>query len=461
MAYSSKLTQILKPLIDAGSIIYEVGGPVRDYLLNTPPSDYDILCTKLSIDSIISLLQPYGKIAHVGKSFGILKFSPHQYQNYDIDIALPRTEISTGTGHSDFNVHFDKDLPVEVDLGRRDFTINAMALNICTGEIIDPYNGQADLKNKILRIVFDNAFLEDPLRLMRGIQFAARLGFTFDDNTWQSMITHSDLINTVSPERISLELVKLMHASKPSIGIDLMANSHLLTHILPDIHRIRGIKQDKQPGDDVYGHTMRVLDAAASDPFIDHKGNLELLFAALLHDIGKAKTARIDERSGRIAFFGHQIVSARLAKKWMKKIRLDSAGINLNEIETLVENHMFETKSYYSERAIRRFIAKIGKDLIFKLVDLRLSDNRGGKHPNSIKGVLNLRKRIHCELDKKPPFGPKDLAINGNDIMLAGINEGPQIGRILAQLVEIVLDDPTANSSKNLLAIVKKIADSH
>lgn len=445
----------LQALSKAGAEVYLVGGVVRDALLGRATTDSDYICRLLSVEQISNILAPLGKVNLVGQSFGVIKFAPFA-DEATVDIALPRKEISTGTGHRDFNVDFDPTLPLELDLGRRDFTINAMARNVLTQELIDPFHGQEDLKRKLIRVVFPRAFEEDPLRMLRAVQFAARFGFTLETNTFALMCKDAALIKTVSPERIIEELRKLMSAPKPSIGFRLMLETGLLQHVMPDLSALTGVSQDKLPNDNVFEHTMRVLDAARSDSELLEPGEINLMFAALLHDIGKPKTAQWLEDEKRMAYFGHQIVSARLARKWMQKMRVETIGVTPELVLNLVEQHMFETKAYFSERAIRRFIAKIGKDDILKLLDLRLADNRGGKYPNGIKGVQRLRKRIQEELEKKPPFGPKDLAISGHDIMAAGIPEGRMVGQILKDLVEVVLDEPEKNTREQLLELVAK-----
>ncbi len=453
------ISKYVEVLTKGGGELYEVGGPVRDRLMGKSIKDHDLLCRHLSMKRISALLAPYGKVAAVGKSFGVIKFSPHRGKKILIDIALPRRELSTGTGHRDFAIHFDPEIPVEDDLGRRDFTINAMAMSLADGKIIDPFDGRADLKKRILRIVFPKAFEEDPLRLVRAVQFAARFDLRIEEGTWNAMCESAHLISTVSGERIGMEIVKLMSAMEPSKGFDLMLDCGLLAHVLPELVAVKGIEQDKQPGDDVYGHTMRALDAARTDSAIEHKGDLEVMFATLLHDIGKSKTARFHPPSMRIVFFGHQIVSLKLARRVMERLKLSSMGIKTQNVLKLIENHMFETKASFTDRAIRRFVAKVGKDLVFKLLDVRLADNRGGKHPYGIKGVSRLRTRIREELSKKPPFGAKDLAINGKDLMKEGIPEGPAMGAVLSKLVEHVLDEPSHNNCEQLLALAKQIME--
>jgi len=449
----------IRAIIEAGAQVFEVGGTVRDRFLGHPGKDRDYLVRNLTINQLTSVLKPFGKVAVVGQMFGVVKFTPHQHPEQTIDLSLPRRERSTGIGHRDFDVDFDPQLPVEADLGRRDFTINAMALNVQTEELIDPFSGKKDLNEKILRQVFPNAFEEDPLRLLRAIQFAARFGLTIEKETWNSMKRRAELIKTVSAERITEEMRKLFLAHNPSQGFHLMIECGLLRHILPEVEAIKGIEQDKQPGEDVYDHTMRALDAARGDHAIQNRGNLELMFAVLLHDIGKAVTSRYHEPSKRIVFFGHQIASAKMARRILKRLKIETIGIDPKNVTRLIENHMFETKAFFSDKAIRRFINKVGKDHIFMLIDLRLADNRGGKHPQGIKGVEKLRQRIHEEIAKKPPFGPSDLAIDGHDIMTAGIPQGPMVGAVLKQLVEFVLDDPKLNTREQLLALVENLRE--
>jgi len=440
-----------KEILKSGGKIYEVGGAVRDRFLNRFHKDSDYIVTGIPIDELSKILKKFGNVAFVGKSFGVLKFTPSDEPGVIHDVAIPRKEVSTGDGHRDFKVTFDHRLPVEVDLARRDFTINAMARDLETGTITDPFNGKSDLKKNLLKQVFKEAFREDPLRLLRAVQFAARFELEIEDETFECMKKYAPLIKTVSGERIAEELKKLFSARKPSRGFEIMLETGLLQNVLPELAACVGIKQDK--GHDVFRHIMIVLDAAAGDKLIDHRGDIDLMFAALLHDVGKAKTVRYVEEQKRIAFFGHQIVSKRIAAKKLNGLKTTTVGVNVSAVLTLIENHMFETKSFYTDRAIRRFVAKVGKDLILKLIDLRIADNRGGKYPGGVQGVLKLKKRIIEELEKKPPFGPKDLAINGHDLMEIGVKPGPKMGNIIKRLVEVVLDDPVLNTKEKLLEL--------
>src|SRR5262245_5831906 len=189
--------------------------------MGLPHKDKDLLVTHIPFDDLTVLLSRHGSVQQVGKFFGVLKFRPHG-GNSEFDIALPRMERSIGVGHRDFEVHFDPYLPVEKDLGRRDFTVNAMARDLKNGALIDPFGGRDDLEKKILRQVFPQAFEEDPLRMLRAVQFAARFGLTIEPTTLQALKTHAALINSVSPERVLEEIRKLFMAPKPSQGFWIM-----------------------------------------------------------------------------------------------------------------------------------------------------------------------------------------------------------------------------------------------
>ncbi|MBI2067087.1 MAG: HD domain-containing protein [Deltaproteobacteria bacterium] len=450
--------RFIQTLFDQGGEVYEVGGTVRDHLLHRSHKDNDLLVTKLSYTQILDILKPLGEVFTVGKSFGVIKFHPKESPDLCFDLALPRKEVSTGVGHRDFEVDFNPDLPVEFDLARRDFTINAMALHLKKQTLIDPFGGEEDLKGKILRAVSDRAFEEDPLRLLRGIQFAARFELIVEEKTLASIKKNASLIQTVSVERIAEEIRKLFLARQPSRGFVLMQQTGLLGHVFPELEQNVGVKQgNKIRNDDVFMHTMRVLDASREDKAIPSAGDLELMLSALYHDVGKARTRRFVPEKNRITFYGHQTLSNKMARKRFQVLKLSTIGVDVERVANLIEHHMFQTKSFFSDRAIRRFINKVGPDLILKLVDLRLADNRGGKYPEGIHGVLRLRKKIAEELANQPPLSPKDLAVSGFDIMKLGVPEGPLVGQILKDLLEVVIDNPERNNQEELIQLAKEI----
>lgn len=308
----------IKAIEERGGEVYEVGGTLRDAMMGLTQKDKDLLVTQVPMNDLIALLSRYGSVQMVGKSFGVLKFKP-QGGHSEFDIALPREERSTGQGHRDFEVTFDPGLPVEKDLARRDFTINAMARNLKTGELIDPFGGQEDLKKKIIRQVFPKAFEEDPLRMLRAIQFTARFKLQIEPTTLEAIKIHAPLITSVSPERVIEEIRKLFMAEKPSLGFFLMKETGLLPLLFPDLQTMIGVPQPKKKGGDVFEHTMLVLDASKSSPDVEQAGDLEIMLAALFHDAGKPATYRVSPGGDKVTFYGHQIISKKIALKWMRK----------------------------------------------------------------------------------------------------------------------------------------------
>lgn len=441
----------IEALYDAGGKVYEVGGAVRDRLLGIPVKDADLLVTGIPGDRLQACLKAHGSVHLVGQSFGVLKFQPKGHTGEPVDIALPRVERSTGAGHRDFDVSFDHTLPVETDLGRRDFTVNAIAVEMKSGDVVDPHGGRKDLEARLLRMVFPRAFEEDPLRILRGIQFAARLGFSLEPKTLAAMKKAAPLVATVSAERVTQELKKLLVAKKPSVGFYLMRDAGVLSIVFPEVHALIGVPQPgKEKVGDAFDHTLKVLDAARGDSALDNPGDPTLMLAALFHDLGKATTAKVED-GGRMTFHGHQFVSRKLARRRMEQLKIQNMGVSPDEILVLVENHMFDTGPEFTDKALRRFARKIGVPLVFKQIDLRIADNRGGAHPHNIKKPLNLRRRIREELERKAPFGLKDLAINGHDLLERGYQAGPAIGQKLNELLELVLDDPSLNTREELL----------
>lgn len=448
-----------------GVRVYLVGGSVRDHLLGRPQKDFDLVVTGLEIEPLSKILRALGTVNLVGKSFGVIKFRPQEDPEVEFDIALPRVERSTGTGHRDFSVHSDPHLNIETDLLRRDFTINAMALDLTqerrpTGEqLIDPYGGQADLKAGLIRVVFENSFREDPLRLLRAVQFAARLEFTIEPLTFSQLRDEAALIQGVAKERVTIELKKLLEARRPSLGFDLMRGAGLLKFVLPEVDNMIGVTQPQKNNEDVYTHTMKVLDAARSATELAKPGDLDIMLSALFHDAGKPATRREGGVGQRVTFFNHQHVSTRLARRWLKDYKVTTIGADPERICHLVRHHMFETKPFQdNERAIRRFINKVGKDYIDDLLDLRLADKKGGKFPDKVYGILKLREKIHDEIRRESAFCVKDLKLNGFDIMALGYQAGPVIGRIQGFLLNQVLVRPELNDKETLTQLIRNNA---
>ncbi|RME26096.1 MAG: HD domain-containing protein, partial [Candidatus Zixiibacteriota bacterium] len=433
--------QVVNEILSRGRI-YEVGGAVRDRFLVGPEKikDRDYLVTGIPYDDLARMLKRFGRVELVGRSFGVIKFTQfHDDKPVTFDISLPRREHSTGVGHTDFAVDFDPALPVEEDLVRRDFTINAMALALDDETLVDPLGGKRDIEHKVLRMTSEKSFEEDPLRMMRAVQFAARFEFTIEPDTLQSMTAHAHLIDTISAERIAEEFNKLLLlARRPSIGFRLMLETGLLKHVLPELETCVGVDQ---PGGyhryDVFEHTIRAIDAAPP--------RLSVRLAALFHDITKPKHKRPSETGA--TFYGHEVSGARVAAKVLKRLRYSKDLIA--DVVTLVERHMFTTD--VSDKGRRRLIRRVGKERIFDLLDLRRADVEAQGMGGKTDDVDRFEKDIREEFEKKRPFGIQDLAIGGNEVMaLCDLEPSPMVGRILSHLLEHVLDEPEDNTRETL-----------
>ncbi len=436
--------------------IYEVGGAVRDRLLYHRPSAYDrdYVVTGIEYDDLSRILRRHGQVNLVGRSFGVIKFTqPIDGKPHTFDITLPRTEHSTGAGHRDFEVTYDASLSIEADLVRRDFTVNAMAYELGDDVLIDPLDGQADLRNKTLRMVYPESFRDDPLRMMRAIQFAARFDFTIEPQTFAAMQEQAPLITTVSAERIADEFRKLMErAEKPSIGLRLMERSGLLEQVLPELEACVGVDQ---PGPfhayDVFEHTLKAIDACPME--------FRVRMAALFHDINKPQSKRLVDRDGEpgATFYGHEVQGARTARRVMERLRFSRELTR--QVVTLVERHMFTTD--VTPKGMRRLVRRVGVPLIFDLLDLRRADVAAQGMGGKTDDVDQFEREIRDELDRKPPFSLRDLVLHGDDIMrLFSIPAGREVGVILDYLMEQVLDDPANNTEEKLTALAREYYES-
>jgi tRNA nucleotidyltransferase (CCA-adding enzyme) len=452
--------------ICAAGRLYEVGGAVRDRLrcaLNPrgsidadifsqyQPPEIDYLMTGIPLEKLVSLLSQYGKTELTGKSFGVIKFKPGLPGNGSeiYDIALPRRERSTGPGHRDFEVECDPGIPVEQDLGRRDFTVNAMALGIPGSEyrisnLIDPYGGVQDIRDKVLRQVNLKAFEEDPLRMLRACQFAARLQFAVEQETFDSIKKHRRTISSVAPERVQQELNKLLLSDKPSIGLWLMQRSGLLKELLPEMEEGADVTQ---PGGyhrfKVLEHAMVTADQAPRE--------LRMRLAALLHDVAKPRCREAFE--GGAHFYGHDRMGEEITRNILLRLRYSSDTIE--RVSLLVRRHMFAVPE--TEKGLRRLMAKIGVQGLYDLIELRRADIMAQGMEGSTGYLDQFKKAVDEELAKQPPFGLRDLALDGNDLMNEfGLQQGPQLGQILKGLLDLVLDHPDMNRREILMAEVRR-----
>ena len=449
-AFGRKLRRWERSVLEEGGL-FLVGGIVRDILLGRAEEkvDADYLVTGIGLERLVDLLRPYGKIDLVGKSFGVLKFREPGFES--VDISLPRSELSTGPYHRDFNVSYDPFLPVEKDLVRRDFTINSMAIDLNDMKLVDPLDGKSDLAAGLLRVNHRESFVEDPLRIIRGIQFMARLELSVEKSTSVMMKNHSSLLDNISPERVRMELDKLLLLSeRPSVGFIFMHEYSILDKILPELEETWGVEQNEFHKYDLFKHSVLACDMAPPQ--------LHLRLTALLHDLGKKSTRR--EYRGKIVFYRHEEDSARSAVAIMRRLKYSNELVN--RVEHLILHHMFFITEEWSDSAIRRFVARVGVENIDDLMALRMADgmSRGESGKGTEDEVKYSVQRIEEVIRKDSAFKRSDLNINGKDLIEEiGLTEGREIGFALEILLDAVLDDPANNTRENLLRIVRNMRE--
>ncbi|MDO8621560.1 MAG: CCA tRNA nucleotidyltransferase [Candidatus Levybacteria bacterium] len=449
-----EILAIYKKVQDSGFDVYFVGGCVRNLLLEKKVKDWD-LTTNAAPEQILKLFGNGfydNKFGTVGVPIGNTKGV--------VEITTFRTEHGFSDKRRPDKVSWGKS--IEEDLARRDFTVNAIALKLSRPKddqplaetnIVDPYEGQKDIKAKIIRAVGDpkKRFKEDALRLLRAIRIASEYGFTIEENTWEEIQKDAPLIKHVSGERVRVELLRILGAEYPYDGIMLLRNANLLENIIPEL--IEGIDVSQvRPGrhhtSDVFTHNLLSLKYCPSkDPIVR--------FSALLHDVGKPKVAKNDEE-GLIIFHNHEIAGARLAKDICDRLKFSKK--EKEKVYTLIRWHMFTVDEKITDSAVRRFIRRIGVENVKDMMDLRIGDRLGGGTQTAESWRLKLfKKRVEEQLKPKP-FSINDLAVDGNDIMKElNIKPGPKIGEILQKLFEEVDEDLSKNNKEYLLKRMHEI----
>jgi tRNA nucleotidyltransferase (CCA-adding enzyme) len=440
-AIPGAVQELLTTLWAAGHAGYVVGGSLRDTMLARQAIDWDLATSALP-EQTQSLFDD----AVYENAFGTVAVKTR-------DAAIGTVEITTFRSDHDYADfrrphHVEFSDSVELDLARRDVTVNAMAWGAEPGgepRLLDPHGGQGDLEARILRAVGDPElrFREDALRMIRVVRLSATLGFRVEPATLAAIKSNAALVEHLSGERIAAELSKLLAADKPSAGFRLLADTGLLDNLAPELTAQRGVPQNKVPGEDLWDHTLRAVDGAVREP-------PRIRLAALLHDIAKPATMA----DGR--FVGHEILGAQQARDLLDRWRwrVDER----DRVAHLIRHHMFGYMPTWSDAAVRRFIAKVGPDRIDDLFLLRQADNVGsGREPDA--GALpELRARVKAELDAGVALDLHGLAVDGRDLMEEfGWPPGPIVGRTLQRLLDRVIGDPTLNTRERLLAVARSI----
>lgn len=452
-------TKIVEALQNAGFSSYYVGGAVRDYVMGREPHDYDI-CTAATPEQMIEILTPLTKeIIPTGIKHGTITAVMADGSMYEVTTFRVDGQYSDGR-HPD-TVSFTSD--IEEDLARRDFTINAMAMKWPSFELVDPFGGQQDCEDRILRCVGDarERFKEDPLRILRGIRFMAQLNFMgFGVDTWNAVNELAPLLSSISAERINAELSKIMTFDHP---FDILNWDKVLFEIIPEMKAIKGFKQNNPYHRyDVFKHTQEALRA-----FVDWDSRsqlkapidrLEVSTALLLHDIGKPSSYSEEFKDGIIRghFYGHEDVSAEMARAILTRLRFSN-----NQIDKITELIAAHNKTILpQEKLLRRLMNKHGVQQTRNLLYHNLCDTigRGGRtlmYQECVEVAIESIKLFE-DMQKRPQaFTVKDLVINGSDIMSLGVMQGKSVGALLNMCLEAIIDERITNEKEALLELVR------
>jgi tRNA nucleotidyltransferase (CCA-adding enzyme) len=440
-----EVAEASRTLVEGGFEAHLVGGCVRDILLGREPKDWDI-ATNAKPEEIQKLFED----TVYENDFGTVgvKTESEDPKLGVIEVTTYRIEGKyTDKRHPD-DVKFAK--TIEEDLSRRDFTVNAIAMDL-KGAIIDPYGGKDDLKAKTIRTVGDpeERFNEDALRLMRAVRFATELDFEIELNTRRAIEKLSRELEVVAKERIRDELAKILMTPHAAKGVILLEEMGLLQSILPELREGLGVGQNKHHIYTIFEHNVRSLDYTAKEGY-----SLEVRMAALLHDVGKPKAKAGDGPDS--TFYQHEYIGAKLAARALDRLRFSKDFVEI--VAHLVKSHMF----YYnvgeiSDAGVRRFVRRVGPENIDDLLRVREADRIGSgvkkAIPYKLRHLLFMIDKV-----KSDPLSPKMLKLNGDELMkMLKIKPSPRVGWVLNALLEEVLDDPSRNTRDYLEEQAKKL----
>lgn len=428
-------------LASHGYTAYLVGGAVRNRLGGFGITDYDI-ATDAPAEKMTSMFR---RVIPTGLSHGTVTLL---FGNEKYEVTTFRIDGNySDARHPDY-VQFTHD--IKEDLARRDFTVNGIAYDIQKHQIIDPYDGVADIHNKLLRTIGNpyDRFSEDPLRILRAVRFVSQLGFTIDDVTLSAMKASTPDLLHISMERVRDEFVKLLKGKNAVTAIFLMESTGILSILLPEISALKGLEQKGFHSFDVFEHSVYSFEWAPKD-------NLNVLLASLFHDIGKP--ASLSVKDGQRTFYHHEQVGAKMTEAILSRFKFSNNEIK--DVSHLVREHMFHYTSDWSDGAVRRFIRRVGLKYLEDLFILRRCDEYGfSRSPLDSPGLIELSKRIRRILKQKDALSLKDLAIDGTILHTElQIPKTRIMGVVLQELLETVIDDPSLNNRNELIKIAERI----
>lgn len=418
---------VFERLAGAGYDVWVVGGAVRDAFMGRPISDWD-LATGAGADEIRSLFRDV-------RSFRL---------KHDT-VTLVQKDLSCQV--TPFRGSRDRPLTIEQDLAHRDFTLNAMAYDPVHRAVLDPQGGLKDISRRLVRAVGRPAdrFAEDPLRLLRAVRFAASFEFVVEKETLSAMAASADSIVEAAAERVREEVMGILLSKKPSTGLRIMLRTGLLKQVMPELTEGHLRRQNEHHRFTILRHAMETVDRVPPFP--------ALRWAALLHDVAKPRVRR--KVDGRWRFIAHAEASADLAEAIMERLRLDRHIRVL--VSRLIRHHMIGYDPEWSDAAVRRFVRRIGPDLVGQLLALRKADILAHGKP-ALRGptLKGLEARVNNVLEGHPALLRPDLALNGRDIMeITCLSPGPRVGEIISLLMERVIEDPSMNTKENLQNLLR------
>ena len=450
MTIPETISRVTNTLTQAGFAAYLVGGCVRDLLMGKTPKDWDV-ATDAKPEQITALFpktfyeNAYGTVTVVNEE--------------ELDLSLRNIEITPFREEAKYSdkrhpdkVAFSK--TIEEDLSRRDFTINALAYEPSKRQIIDLYDGQGDIKDKIVRAVgkAEDRFDEDPLRILRGVRLASELGFMINSETLEAMQRKADLLSFIAKERIRDEFSRIILSVNLMTGVVILHKIGALKQFLPELEEGVHMKQNGDHIYDVWEHTLRVAQHSA-----DRNWPLHVRLSALFHDIGKPRTREWNKEKKDWTFYGHDVVGARMAKKIMDRLKYPK---QLSEtVEKLVRYHMFFSDiDKITLSAVRRIIRNVSRENVWDLMHVRNCDRIGMGRPK--ESPYRLRKyESMIEEALRAPTSVSMLKIKGEDVLReTNLTPGPKIGQILHALLEEVLEKPELNEENYLKNRVKELA---
>ena len=438
MNVPSKIKDFCSVFNNSGFKCYLVGGAVRNLIRGIKPADFDFTTDALP-DEMIRLFK---RVIPTGIEHGTVTIL---FKGMNYEVTTFRIDGDYSNSRHPDNIEFSSS--IYEDLKRRDFTINSMAYDPVSCVLLDPHEGKKDLKRKLIKCIGDpvKRFSEDGLRVLRGCRFSSQLDFEIEKKTLAGMKDQGFRLEYISAERIRDEIIKILMSDRPSKAFFVMKDTGILKYIIPELESGIGVEQREMHLFDVFEHSVYSADFAEKD--------LTIRLAALLHDIGKPDSLEI--REGTRTFYNHDRISAEMASEILKRLKFPK--VVEKQVTHLIREHMFNYTEDWTDSALRRLIARVGKENIKDLIKLRYADRAGMKgKPFECVNDKSFISRINSILEKENAFSIKNLAVNGNILSKdADIPKGPVMGSILSFLLEAVLDDPGMNTKEKLIELAR------